>query len=166
MVVTLDPRVHVSPGDLEAQRDLARMIDDWMNISYRSYDEVGALRAALGAIRKNASLETLGKEMSDSLQNLDKELGEIQEGTNTAPGFGAVNRDVARFVTMIQSGDIRPAKSVIENAAPSCTALKNDLVRWRKVNTETLPLLNKTLMQGKLAALPIVKVVNDPMCGN
>lgn len=164
LVVTLDPRVHVSPGDLEAQLDLARMIDDWMNISYRSYDEVGVLRAALGAIRKNAILEALRKEISDSLQNLDKELGEIQEGTNTAPGFGAVNRDVARFVTMIQSGDIRPAKSVIENATPSCTALKNDLTRWRKINTEILPAVNKILAQSKLATLPIVDVARDPTC--
>jgi hypothetical protein len=166
LVVTPDPRVHVAPGDLEAQLDLARMIDDWMNISYRSSNEVDVLRAALGALRKNASLQTLGKEAGDILQNLDKELGEIQEGTNTAPGFGAVNRDVARFVTMIQSGDIRPAKSVSENAAPSCTALKNDLARWRKVNAETLPRLNKMIEQSKLAALPIVNVAKDPTCGN
>jgi hypothetical protein len=75
-----------------------------------------------------------------------------------------VNRDVARFVTMIQSGDIRPARSVIENAAPSCVALKNDLARWRKINTETLPLLNKIFAQSKLASLPVVTVANDPRC--
>lgn len=164
--ITLDPRVHIAPGDLEAQLELARRIDDWMNISYRSNNEVDSLRAALGAIRKNASPETLGKEAGDILQNLDKELGEIQEGTNTAPGFGAVNRDVSRFVTMIQSGDIRPAESVVENTAPSCSALKNDLARWRKINTETLPALNKMLAQSKLGQLPVVTVANDPVCAN
>lgn len=166
LVVTLDPRVHVAPGDLEAQLDLARMIDDWMNTSYHFFNEVGALRSAVAAMRKNAILESLGKESSDILQNLDKELGEIQDGTNTAPGFGAVNRDVARFVTMIQSGDIRPARSVIENAAPSCVALKNDLARWRKINTETLPLLNQILAQSKLAPLPVVTVAKDLTCPN
>lgn len=135
-----------------------------MNTSYRSNNEVDSVRAALAAMRKTASVESLGKEAGDILQNLEKELSEIQEGTNTNPGFGAVNRDVARFVAMIQSGDIRPAKSVIENAPPSCSALKNDLARWRKVNTETLPALNKMLAQRKLAVLPVVTVGKDPTC--
>jgi photosystem II stability/assembly factor-like uncharacterized protein len=166
LVVALDPRVRVAPGDLEAQLDIARMIDDWMNSSYYSFNEVVALRASVAAIQKSLNGNTQAKELSDALQALDKELSEIQEGTNTAPGFGAVNRDVTRFVTMIQSGDIRPARSVIENAAPSCVALKNDLARWRKINTETLPALNKRLAQSKLAPLPIVTVAKDPRCPN
>lgn len=164
LVVALDPRVHVGPGDLEAQLGVARMIDDWMNISYRSYGEVDALRAAVAATQKN--LNGSPKELSDALQMLDKELSEIQEGTSTAPGLGAVNRDVARFVSMIQSGDIRPAKSIIENAAPSCVALKNDLARWRKINSETLPALNQKLAQTKLKGLPIVRGAEDPRCPN
>jgi hypothetical protein len=97
---------------------------------------------------------------------LEKELGEIQDGTNTAPGFGAVNRDVARFVSMIQGADIRPAKSVIENTTPSCVALKNALARWRKINSEALPVLNRMLMQQKLTVLPIGTADQDPTCPN
>ncbi len=156
LIVALDPRVQVAPGDLEAQLDLARSFDAWMNTSYHSYGQVAALRTALAAAQKSLP----------AAQALDKELSEIQDGTNTAPGFGAVNRDVARFVTMIQSGDIRPPKSIIENATPSCLALKNDLARWRKVNTETLPALNQILKQNKIAPLPIVTVDRDPVCQN
>jgi len=104
------------------------------------------------------------KAASDAAQALDKELGELQDGTNAAPGFGSVNRDVARFVTMIQSGDIRPAKSIIENAAPSCVALKNDLARWRKINSETLPALNNMLKQNNLAPFKPATVAIDPAC--
>jgi len=161
LVISLDPRVHVSPGDLEAQLDLARMIDAWMNASYHSYNEVGALRVAVANRQKSLAADS---PLTGPLQVLDKELAEIQDGTNTAPGFGAVNRDVARFVTMIQSGDIRPAKSVIENAAPSCVALRNVLARWRKINGEGLPALNKLLVQSKLSALPFVGVDRDPVC--
>jgi hypothetical protein len=163
LLVTLDPRVQVTPGDLEAQLDLARMIDGWMNSSYHSYNDVAGLRAALAAIQKTLAA---GSPVTSALQALDKELGEIQDGTNTAPGFGAVNRDVARFVTMIQSGDIRPAKSVIENATASCAALKNDLARWRKVNGESLPALNQLLLHQKLQPLAIVTVDKDPACPN
>ncbi|MDX6498398.1 MAG: hypothetical protein QOG23_1658 [Blastocatellia bacterium] len=166
LVVQLDPRVHVSQADLEAQLDVARMIDAWMDSSYHSYNEVGALRTALAADQKALPANPQTKELSDALQALDKELSEIQDGTNTAPGFGAINRDVARFVTMIQSGDIRPAKSIIENATPSCVALQNDLARWRKINSETLPGVNQILKQNKLALLPVVVSDKDPRCPN
>jgi photosystem II stability/assembly factor-like uncharacterized protein len=166
LVVTLDPRVHVSQADLEAQLDVARMIDAWMDSSYHSYNEVGALRTALAADLKALPANSQTKGLSDALQALDKELSEIQDGTNTAPGFGAINRDVARFVTMIQSGDIRPAKSIIENATPSCVALQNDLARWRKINSETLPALNQTLKRNKIVPLPIVAVDQNSRCPN
>ena len=128
------------------------MIDDWMNISYRAYHQVSALRAALAAAQK---IET--RDGTQGAQALDKELAELQEGTNAAPGFGAVNRDVTRFVSMIQSADIRPAKSIIENAAPSCVALKNNLGRLRQI------------VQTKVSPIPEMKpltVPNDPRCPN
>ncbi len=160
LMVTLDPRVRVGPGDLEAQLDLARVIDSWMNVSYRSYMEVSRLRAALATTQKGLA----AKETSDAAQAVDRELSELQDGTNAAPGFGSVNRDVARFVTMIQSGDIRPAKSIIENVRPSCMALQNDLARWRKINAETLPALNNLLKKYNLVPLITATVEKDPVC--
>ncbi|MDX6385935.1 MAG: hypothetical protein QOK48_3508 [Blastocatellia bacterium] len=163
LVVGLDPRVHVAAGDLEAQLDFARAIDDWMNTSYRAYNDISALRTALATAQKSVPA---GSPAMTAASALEKELGEIQEGTNTAPGFGAVNRDVARFVSMIQGSDTRPARSVIENATPSCVALKNDLARWRKVNSEMVPGLNQMLAGIKVKGLPLVSVAEDPRCPN
>ncbi|MFN2578446.1 MAG: WD40/YVTN/BNR-like repeat-containing protein [Pyrinomonadaceae bacterium] len=160
LTIKLDPRVHVNGGDLEAQLEAARMIDDWMNISYRAYNDVNKLRATLDELRKAQK-----PELSELFIALDKELDQLQEGTAEAPGFGAVNRDVTRFVTMIQSADGRAAKSIIENVAPSCTALKNDLMQWRKINQERLPALNGNLKQTRLS-LPVAAVPNDPRCPN
>src|SRR5216684_1557075 len=164
LVISLDPRVRVGPGDLETQVDVARMIDAWMNSSYRSYNDVRTLRAALANAQKALAANSLAKEANDAAQALDKELSELQDGTNAVPGFGSVNRDVARFVTMIQSGDIRPARSIIENATPSCVVLQYELARWRKINAETLPALNDLLKQNKLSPLRIVTVDKDPVC--
>ena len=164
LLVTLDPRVRVGPGDLEAQLDLALTIDAWMNSSYHSYNDVRTLRAALANAQKPLAANSPAKEASDAAQALDKELSELQDGTNAVPGFGSVNRDVARFVTMIQSGDIRPARSIIENATPSCVVLQYELARWRKINAETLPALNDLLKQNKLSPLRIVTVDKDPVC--
>ena len=159
LTLNLDPRVHVSQTDLEAQLDLARQMGAWMNMSYRAYHEVARLRAALDATTKKLPGD------SQTL-TLAKELEEIQNGTNAAPGFGFVNRDLARFVTMIQSGDMRPATSAGESAAVACGALKNDLARWRQINQEKLPNLNALLKQNNIESLRTVTVQDDPRCPN
>jgi hypothetical protein len=161
LVVSLDPRVKLAAGDLEAQLELARAFYAWMNTSYHSYNEIAALRVALSALEKAAAKDS---PVLAAVQALDKELAELQDGTTTVPGFGAVNRDVARFVTMIQSGDIRPPRSIIENAAPSCVALQNDLSLWRKIQIEKLPALNQLLLQQKLQPIATGKVDKDPVC--
>ena len=166
LVVNLDPRVRVSSADLEAQVDLARRIDAWMNTSFRSYNDVSALGAVLAGAQKTLAANPQLKKAGDAALALDKELLEIQDGTNAAPGFGSVNRDLARYVTMIQSGDMRPAKSAADSAGLACTALKNDLLRWRVMNAERLPAFNQILKQAKLPPLATMKVENDPVCPN
>lgn len=124
----LDPRVQVNPGDLEAQLDAARMIDEWMNISYAMYNAISRERSMFAETKKR----TTDQAVLYQIAKAEKEFDEIQEGTSEAPGFGAINRDVTRFVSMIQSADRRPAISIIENATPSCLALKNNLARLRE----------------------------------
>ena len=102
-------------------------------------------------------MQVAGREDHQYAGDAASDDAELEEGTTDAPGFGAVNRDVTRFVTMIQSADIRPAKSIIGNIAPSCIALKNDLARWRKINQERLPALNVMLKQHN-TSVPIVAV--------
>ena len=149
--VKLDPRVRVDPGDLEAQLDVARMIDEWMNISYSLYNWISHVRPIYAESKK----KTTDKATLDWIQNAEKELAELQEGTNDNPGFGAINRDVTRFVSMIQSADRRPAKSIIENATPSCIALKNNLARLR----EALKPPTSGFLQRPLPQWP-----NEPRC--
>jgi photosystem II stability/assembly factor-like uncharacterized protein len=166
LVVKLDPRVHVSQADLEAQLNLARNISDMMTTSYRAYNDVASLRAALVQRLKSLSENSQAKDATAAATSLEKELDEIEEGTNTAPGFGLVNRNLARFMTMIEGGDMSPAKSVGDAAVESCASLKINLTRWRKVNAETLPSLNNLLNQYKLTPLPAMTPAPEPVCSN
>jgi len=122
---------------------------------------VTKLRATLDDLRRSGKFES-----KEVLVTLDKDLGELQDGSNDNPGLGAVNRDITRFVTMVQSGDTRPAKSIIENVAPSCIALKNNLAHLRILNQEKLASLNTMLRQSRLALIPIPTIPNDPKCTN
>jgi photosystem II stability/assembly factor-like uncharacterized protein len=162
--VKLDPRVEVSQTDLEAQLELAKQISALMAASYSSYNEVASLRVALAEMKQR--LAGKFKDVTAPTTALEKELLEIQDGPSAAPGFGSVNRDLARYMTMIESGDMRPATSARENTQKCCEALKKDLARWRKVNAESVPALNKLLARYKLAALTILTSAADPICGN
>ncbi|HKC63934.1 MAG TPA: hypothetical protein VKB86_09865, partial [Pyrinomonadaceae bacterium] len=132
-------------------------------MSYDAYNEIASVRDALAEREKNFSGNSQAK---DSAAALDKELTEIQEGTDAIPGFGTVNRDLARYMVMIESGDMRPAKSARDVAIQSCESLKNAIEHWNRVNRESLPTLNKLLQQLGLAPLTVTKPSANVVCSD
>jgi photosystem II stability/assembly factor-like uncharacterized protein len=161
LVVKADPRVSASQADLQAQLDLAQQITDGMASSYKSFYDVAALTRALAARRKS---KPDVKELTDAIRVLEKQIAELADGTDASPGFGLINRDLARYLTMIESGDMRPAQSARANAAVACEALRTNLARWRLVNSDKLPALNKLLQQNHLDAVPMIQPPADPLC--
>jgi hypothetical protein len=162
LVVQLDPRVQTSQSDLQSQLDLARQIVDGMESSYSSYYQIASLRLALGERQKSLAAMPEAKDAIAATTVLEKELGEIQDADGE--GVGPINRDLARYLIMIESADVRPAASARQNAAVSCEALKKSLMRWRIVNSDRLPALNKLLEANHLAALTTVAPPADPIC--
>jgi photosystem II stability/assembly factor-like uncharacterized protein/phage anti-repressor protein len=166
LVVVLDPRVRVSTADLEAQLNLARKISGWMTTSYDAYFEVEALQSIAAQRQKSLAGNSQAKDVADALTALEKELVEIKDGASGAAGVGTVNRDLARYMAMIESGDTRPPESARNNTVESCDGLGKSMERWRKVNTDSLPVLNKLLAQHGLAGLPVVAPAATPACLN
>jgi hypothetical protein len=164
LVVKLDPRVQCSQSDLQAQLDLAMQMTDGMNSSYKSYNDIASLRLALAERQRSLGGKPDAKDVTAGITALARELGDLEDGTTTAPGFGSINRDLARYLTMVEGGDLRPAQSARENAAVSCEALRKDLARWRTINSESLPALNKLLERHNLAALATMTPPADPVC--
>ena len=124
------------------------------------------LKAAIDDRQKALAANPQTKELGDSIGAVKADLPAIVEGTSVTPGFGAINRDLARYVQMIQSGDARPASSASDSAMLLCRALADDLQRWRQINESRLPQLNQELQIHKLASLPIVRVSQQPVCSN
>ncbi|HEX3558811.1 MAG TPA: hypothetical protein VHU19_06390 [Pyrinomonadaceae bacterium] len=168
LVVRPDPRLRASQADLDAQLDLAQKISDMMAASYNSYNEVATLRAALSERLKSLSGNPQAVDATAAAAALAKELEEIAEGTSAppAPGFGSVNRDMSRLITMVESGDMRPAETALSAAGESCESLRKSMARWAKVNAESLPALNKLLRKYNLAPLPASTPAADARCGN
>jgi hypothetical protein len=162
--VSLDPRVHVSQEDLDAQWKLAQTISLAMQASYHAYDEFAALQSAI--LLRQASLKdnAQGKELLDGLTKLQKSASEIVEGTGENPGVGPMNRDISRHLVMVESADMRPAESAQKASTEACEGLKKKLAQWVSLNASDVPTINKSLKEFQLAELPISRSTEILKC--
>ena len=146
--------MHVSAPDLIAQSELALQIAEAMTVSYKVFNDAAILRAEVSARQKDLTGNAQVKELQDALSALEKQIAEVTEGTEAAPGAGPANRDLTRYFIMIETADIRPPDSARAAAEASCRALQKDLEQWKKLNAEVVPALNKQLELSKRKALP------------
>jgi photosystem II stability/assembly factor-like uncharacterized protein len=151
LTVKLDPRLRIPKADLQAQVDLEQQIARGMAASYHAYHRVAVLRTALVDRKKVLGTET-------AVAALGKKLDAVDEGTRTAPGFGPVNRDLARLASSAQGADIRPAETVRMAVEDKCKSLDAALTKWREVNEQDLITFNAQLQAKQLPSLPVVEL--------
>jgi photosystem II stability/assembly factor-like uncharacterized protein len=163
LTVELDPRVHASPADLLDQLDLAKRISRGMKASSDGFYQVAGLRKALTE-RTDALKQSETKETKDAAADFEKKIDAIDKGTKRAPGFGSVNRDLARLIFSVESADMRPADTVQSAVQESCDALDKDLENWRQLNERDIAVFNAVLAANKQAPLPILTGVGSTGC--
>jgi len=95
-----------------------------------------------------------GKELADALEDLDKQVEMIQEGTPKAPGIGPIHRDLARVSFMIQSGDAAPSQTAESALDESCANLNKNIAAWRDLAGQGFAAVNALLAKYNLAPLP------------
>ena len=157
LTVEPDPRTHATQSDLVEQRDLALQITRGMKASYDAYHQVAGLRAALAERKKSISSDKL-KKLKEAVDALDKKIEATRNGTRTAPGFGPINRELARLIFSVESADMRPADTVRAAVQQNCDALDKVLALWSQLNAQDIPAFNATHAGKKAAALPVTAV--------
>ena len=155
LTIELDPRVQASRLDLSEQRDLALQVSRGMKASYDAYQQVAALRKEL-VERQKATNGPGQKRMKDAATSLEKKIDALEKGSNTAPGFGPVNRDLARLISSVESADMRPAETVRSAVQQNCDALDKDLMQWKQLNEQDIPSFNTMRADRKATALPLI----------
>jgi hypothetical protein len=150
--VVPDPRVHIDSASYAAQLDLSRKICDLMESDARAFNSVVALHKEFDA-RKTALPTTPPKELLDALAAFEKQLTVLEDGTNDAPGFGPINRDLGRDLQMVQSADMRPAESARNAVVASCNLYLKNVAASEKLNSDALASLNALLAAQKLPPL-------------
>lgn len=150
-----DPRVHASASDLIEQWNLAHVISTAMEASYNTYKECAALQTAIVLRQTSLKGNAKAKDLLDALAKLQKTATDVAEGSGETPGIGPMNRDLSRYLVMIESADMRPAVSAQNASQETCVALQKNLAIWLKLNDENIPAINKQLESFHLADLPL-----------
>ena len=157
LTLGLDPRVRASQSDLVEQRDVALQASRGMKASFEAYHQVAELRKALAERQSGLSADQM-KKLREAADALDKKIDAAQNGTHTAPGFGPINRELARLIFSVESADMRPAETVRAAIQQSCNALDKALVLWSQLNVQGAPAFNASLVENKAQALPVTTV--------
>jgi len=155
--LVLDPRVHASASDLIEQWNLACAISMAMEASYNTYNEYAALQTAIVLRQTSLKDNAQAKDLLDALAKLQKTATDVAEGSGEASGIGPMNRDLSRYLVMIESADMRPAASGQKASRETCVALQKNLAIWLKLNDENIPAVNKQLEIFHLASLPLAR---------
>ncbi len=155
--LVLDPRVHASASDLIEQWNLAYAISMAIEASYNTYNEYAALQTAIVLRQTSLKDNAQAKDLLDALAKLQKTAADVAEGSGEAPGIGPMNRDLSRYLVMIESADMRPAASGQKASQETCVALQKNLATWLKLNDENIPAVNKQLEGFHLAGLPLAR---------
>ena len=163
-MVKADPRIRASEADLTVQIELATRLTDTLALTYDSFLSLKEWRAGVAARGKALANSKAAKDVTDTVQAFDKKVEAVQTGTSAAPGVGIVNRDLARYYSMLTSGDGRPAGRLSASVAESCQGLTNALVAWRNLNATDVPAVNKVLAKAKQAPFVPVAVPATPSC--
>jgi photosystem II stability/assembly factor-like uncharacterized protein len=185
LTVERDPRVKISDADFEAQLTAGKRIDSGLASSATAWRSLETLHNSiadrlktLGAPEEQKAAETnpmmerekgeaeaakpapaenpANKAAIDALKDLDKKVEAIREGTPDAPGAGPVNRDLARIMFFIQSGDGRPSDTAEAALNEACGAMNKNLAAMRELDASTIPGVNAEL--AKHAAAPLSPV--------
>jgi photosystem II stability/assembly factor-like uncharacterized protein len=157
LVVFPDPRIHATQEELTVQFIAGTKISSGLKTSAAAFHAVAPLRTVVAERQK--SLESLvkqnapAKEAIDALNLFQVQLEAVLDGTQDVPGFGAVNRDLARLSFMAGSGDATPSAPILAAIEESCTALSGALLKWRDLASQSLPPLNAVLAKFSLASL-------------
>ena len=157
LTVEPDPRIHASQSDLVEQRDVALQASRGMKASFDAYHQIAEFKEALADRQKGLSADEV-KKLKESADALDKKIDAAENGTHTAPGFGPINRELARLIFSVESADMRPADTVRAAIQQSCDALDKALVLWSQLNVQDAPAFNATLAAQKAQALPVTTV--------
>jgi photosystem II stability/assembly factor-like uncharacterized protein len=154
LTIELDPRLHVSQAELDDQFNAARRISAGLKVSTEAFYALAPLQNAIEDREKALADNKDAKDAQDALKSLGQKVAVVQAGNLRIPGFGSLNRDLARYMFMIEVGDGAPSESAKDAINESCEALNKSVEGWRQLDSLDFSPVNALLAKYTLAPLP------------
>jgi photosystem II stability/assembly factor-like uncharacterized protein len=163
LTVVMDPRVKVSPQELQAQFAAAEQVDDLTARVTQTRQQAAHLHEQLQQLHINASSNSGIVNAADAL---DKKLLAVL-GTQERPGAGGgpgpanedfttlghLGRSLPMLAYSIDGAPASPTQGDLEAIQNARKVLDADVAGWNLIRTTDLPQLNSLLKQNNLPAL-------------
>ena len=142
LTIGLDPRVHLSAANLQAQLDVERNIAAQMATTFAAYNDLRSLKSLIDERKKSLPNSTAAPASdssaaatasTDPISALDAQVTRLRDGSAHEPGFGPINRELDRLIGMIGEGDGRPASALVIAVQQSCDELSKRVAAWKEL---------------------------------
>jgi photosystem II stability/assembly factor-like uncharacterized protein len=153
LTLKMDPRVQASTADLARQFELSKRLYDLWGPLVSIDERIQTLNTALTQLRARAPKGPVAAQIEAFSKQLKELVGAESRSPDALPSLGVLTRLETLFRVM-QDVDAAPTTQAAAAAAEVEAAATKTIERWRSIEKESIPALNRQL-QG--AGLPGVE---------
>ena len=159
-----DPRIDVSPADLEKQLEFALRIRDRVTAGNDAVNQIRAVRTQLEALRKRLGNDEKYKATVDATKELDKKMNAVEEQLiqpKSKSGEDPLNYPIMlvdkimAVGSTVGSADAAPTKGSYEVFEELNPKLGVQLAKWKEIQEKDLAALNEQVRQQNIPAISL-----------
>jgi hypothetical protein len=162
LTVVIDPRVNVSPQDLQAQFAAAGQVEEMLGQVSEARQQANHLHQQLQQAHTAAASNQM---VSASVEAVDRKLsamlGSSVRGSGGGPGLASddfasleyVGRSLSTLTFSINGAPAAPTHSDLVGVQNTRRILDSDLARWNQIKSSDVPQLNSLLRQNGLGGV-------------
>jgi len=165
LTIKMDPRVKASPEELRAQFQAEMKIADDMHRDFEALEQVKAFRSKLQEAEKSGKAPALVKSTNEKASLIEGTPGGYGAQYLSPPearGLARLNSGFGNVLAIVQSADAAPTTQALAMLSELEKALDEQLAKWKELQAQDLPALNKALKQAKLATITISDAKDSP----
>ncbi len=166
-----DPRVKISPEDLQKQFDLATKISDRLRQDHEAVNAMRDVSAQLKELRKRVGKSSQGKAIIAAADDLDKKMTPIEEELIQLKSKSS--EDNLNFPVMlserllslagaVESADAAPPQQDYEVFSDLSHQLDEQLGKWKEIQSKDLAALNDLIRKEKIPAVGVNAEASNP----
>ncbi len=151
LLVKMDPRVKASAGALAQQHDLASQITQLLHRDYEGVTRIRVLRAQLKKLAAPGPAAAEAAALDAKAASL---IGAGSSSSAATEDLSRANNELAQLLALIDSADAAPTPQAVATVDDLQKSTEGLLGRWRDLETNDIPALNRKLKQAHLQPLP------------